>query len=100
MVGPELDIDISGLDWDDENVDHIARHEVEPADVEFVLANAPLFFRNLPGRSATHVVVGWDSKDRALFVPVLQVGPDKWRVITAFESRNARKLLGGRANTA
>lgn len=97
MVG-ELDeiLEVSSLDWDDENVSHIAKHDVAPDDVEYALANAPLFFRNLPGRSATHVMVGQDDLGRVLYVPILCVEPpDVWRVISAWESRFARRLLAG-----
>lgn len=58
MVGDSDDLEIAAFDWDDANVRHIARHGVTPEDAEYVLANGPLFFRNLPGRSATHVMIG------------------------------------------
>lgn len=65
-------------------------------DVEHALANAPLFFHNVPGRSATHVMVGQDETGRVLYVPLLCVeAPDVWRVISAWESRFARRLLKG-----
>ena len=97
MVGGADDIDIDGLDWDDENRSHIARHDVDREDVDFALANSPLFFRNLPGRSATHIMIGRDKKGRVLYVALLRLErPDAvWRVISAWESRFARRLYPG-----
>jgi uncharacterized DUF497 family protein len=87
------DIVVSYLEWDDQNVEHIARHGVSPEDVEFALADQPLFFRNAPGRAATHVMIGQDEQGRILYVPILLVRwPDVWRVISAWESRVARRL--------
>lgn len=94
MVGEPAEIEVNDLDWDHQNVEHIARHDVGPMEVEFVLGNEPRFFLNKPGRSATHVMVGEDQWGRVLFVPILCVEwPTKWRVISAWESRVARKLL-------
>lgn len=95
MVGePDDSVDVWWLDWNDENVAHIARHEVTRENVEYVLANAPSFFQNLPDRSATHVMVGYDQTGRVLYVPILCVEePGIWRVISAWESRFARRLL-------
>ena len=97
MVGERDDsIEVLSFDWDDFNVNHVARHDVSREDVEFVLTMAPLFFRNLHGRSATHVMVGRDSLGRVLYVPIFCVEwPGVWRVISAWESRFARRLLEG-----
>ena len=97
MVGePDDGIEVASLQWDDENIDHIARHGVTREDVEHGLANGPLFFQNVPGRSATHVMVGQDETGRVLYVPILCVEwPDVWRVVSAWESRVARRLLKG-----
>lgn len=97
MVGGADDIDVGSLDWDDENRAHIASHGVAREDVEFALANSPWFFRNLSGRSATHIMIGRDAKGRVLYVPLLHVeSPDAvWRVISAWESRFARRLYPG-----
>jgi hypothetical protein len=97
LVGDRDEIQVSALEWDEQNTEHIRRHEVEPEDVEFALANTPLFFRNLPGRSATHIMVGQDHTGRILYVALVCVDwPQVWRVITAWESRFARRLFAGR----
>ena len=95
MVGqPDDGVDVWWLDWNDEIVAHIARHQITSEDVEYALTNAPRFFQNLPGRSATHVMVGTDQKGRVLYVPILCLEePGIWRVISAWESRFARRLM-------
>jgi len=94
VVGEPADIVIETFDWDSQLIEHIARHDVGPADVESALRNQARFFLNLPGRSATHVMVGRDRWDRVLYVPILCIDwPDRWRVISAWESRFARGLL-------
>jgi uncharacterized DUF497 family protein len=96
LVGDRDGIQVSALEWDEQNTEHIRRHGVEPEDVESVLANAPLFFRNLSGRSATHIMVGQDYSGRVLYVPLVCVDwPRVWRVVTAWESRFARRLFAG-----
>jgi hypothetical protein len=41
-------------------------------------------------------MVGYDSLGRVLYVPILCVEwPDVWRVISAWESRFARRLMEG-----
>ena len=94
MVGEAADISVESFDWDSQNVQHIAGHDVAPEDVEFVLRNEPRFFLNLPGRSASHVMVGRDRWERVLYVPILCIEwPHAWRVISAWESRFARGLV-------
>jgi uncharacterized DUF497 family protein len=93
VVGEPDEISIEELEWDDENMAHIEKHFVSPADVEAVRINSPLFFRNLPGRSATHVMIGRDGSGRVLYVALLSTGAaGVWKVISAWESRLARSI--------
>ena len=76
------------------NVEHVARHQLTPGDVDSVLDHAPLFFRNVPGRTATHVMVGRDSQGRALWVGIVRTGKNgEWYPITAMEHRQMRRFL-------
>ncbi len=94
MVGEPDDVEVSSLVWDDENVSHIAKHGVAPEHVEYMLDNDPLFFHNLSGRSTTHVILGTDQPGRVLYVPIRCAElPGVWRVISAWESRFARRLV-------
>ncbi len=93
MVRDSADIAPREFVWDEEIRAHIRRHFVEPEDVEEALQGSPKFFRNLPGRTATHVMLGYDGKGRALYVALSQADAEKWIVITDWESRLARKIL-------
>jgi len=97
LVGESDDVEVESLDWDRENVTHIARHGVSRENVEFALSHAPRFFRNLPGRSATHIMMGRDEEGRVLYVPLIQLDRPgaTWRVVSAWESRFARRLYPG-----
>jgi hypothetical protein len=93
VVGEPADIEVAAFEWTVENVVHIASHYVSPLDVEAVRSSSPLFFVNLPGRSASHVMIGRDGRGRALYVPIVCVSvPDIWLVVSARESRFARRL--------
>ena len=87
-------ITVEGFDWDANNISHL--HDgTTPDDVEAVLRNAPQFFVNLPGRSATHVMVGPRPDGVFFFVaigPTLRAGV--WRPITAWRwhERLARRI--------
>jgi uncharacterized DUF497 family protein len=74
-----------GFDWDTANVAHIARHGVEPAQVEQALSNDPV--------NLSYVVAGsgeqrWASvgptDDGRLLVVVWTVRGDRVRVVTAY----------------
>jgi hypothetical protein len=93
MVGEPDDIAPKYIEWDDEVRSHIARHSLDPEDIEAALRGSPRFFRNLSGRTATHVMLGYDGQGRALYVALVQVDADKWVVVTAWQSRLARSLL-------
>lgn len=88
MVGERLDsIRVDSFIWDvspDGNVLHIQRHNVRPGDVEDVAANEPHYYLNLPGKSATHIMVGPNRTGRFLLVAMSRSGSEtSWYVITA-----------------
>ena len=91
------EIQVNGFVWDygpDANVEHVAKHFVRPADVQFVLDHDPIFSVNAPGHVATHVMRGRDSKGRALFVAILETETKgMWMAITAHEHRTTRRYL-------
>ena len=53
-----VEIEVDAFDYDDQNEAHLAEHGVTPDEIDSVLYNKPRFFANLPGRSATHVMIG------------------------------------------
>ena len=96
MVGDSSNIVVSGFLWDyslQGNVAHLALHDVKPDDVYAVLSNSPIFFDNVPGRTATHVMVGPDNKDRVLYVALLATSESGiWQPVAGWESRLARRI--------
>jgi hypothetical protein len=85
MTGDPDWIAVWDLEFDQKNVNHLAEHEVAPEDVLAVLLNAPRFFRNLPDRSGTHVMIGPDANGQFFFI-ALAPRPIEglWRPITGW----------------
>ena len=93
MVGEPAEIIVGAFQWEAAVEEHIARHGLERTDVEEARNSRPMFFENLPGRTATHVMLGRDTQGRILYVAIrFEAPPDVWKVITAWESRLARRL--------
>lgn len=65
--------------WDEDNEDHIVRHDVYPDEAEQVFANRPFIRR---GKGSVRYALGRDDAGRYLFV-VFVVRGDRVRVITA-----------------
>jgi hypothetical protein len=68
LVGERADIAVEGLEFPDFNLPKLAGHEVTPGNVLDVLENDPDFFKNLPGRSGSHVMLGPTKEGRFFFV--------------------------------
>jgi uncharacterized DUF497 family protein len=87
---------IGELEWDDENVEHIARHGVNPEEVEDVC-----FGLNLSEKegNSRYILGGQSRGGRYLNVVVERIGRGLFKPITAFEmsesyKRKYRKMLG------
>jgi hypothetical protein len=97
VVGVPAEIVVGDLSWDHSegrNVDHLAQHGVTPADVSSLLDYKPLFFLNLPGRSATHLMIGRDQRGRSLLVALARTRDENvWYPVTAWQSRVAHEIL-------
>jgi hypothetical protein len=74
---------VSSIKWTDESIEHIARHRINPKEVEEVCFNEdePPFIRS--GRENLHYVFGKAYSGRFLFVVVRFIRPGEVRVITA-----------------
>ena len=69
------------MDWDRQNVEHIARHAVQPVDVEeVVFEGKPLTTK---GRNELYHVFGETQAGRYLLVVMALLGNQRARVITA-----------------
>jgi len=86
---------IEGLDWDDENIEHIARHNVNPEEAEDVCFGAHISEKTAGQR---YILSGQSTDGRYLNVVVERVRKGLFRPITAFEmsenyKRSYRKRL-------
>lgn len=82
-----VEIEVAGLEWDEENEAHCARHGLTPMIAAKVLDGAPLFFAGKPRRTATHAMIGPDSEGRLWTVHILETtNPGIWRAITGWPS--------------
>lgn len=73
---------IGELEWDDENVEHIARHGVNPDEVEDICFGLNLSEKE--GRQR-YILSGQTRGGRYLNVVIERVGGGLFRLITAFE---------------
>jgi len=70
------------IDWDEDSIEHIARHNVEPEEVEEVLMERYLLER---GRRQRSYVLGRTGDGRYLFIVPARRRSQRYRVITARE---------------
>ena len=68
------------IEWDEESVDHIARHSVEPEEVEELLARRHLWHR---GRAGRYVALGRSVAGRYLMAVLARRASGVYRVVTA-----------------
>ena len=79
---------ISDLQWDDENVEHIARHSVNPQEVEDICFGSHISNKESNQR---YVLSGQTMAGRYLNVVIERVGQGLFRPITAFEMSEGYK---------
>lgn len=81
---------ISGFEWDDDNVFHIARHEFTPDEVEEVFAGA---YKVRRGRQKLYIALGETLDGRLAFVVFRRLPQGLVRVITARDMEDAERRL-------
>jgi uncharacterized DUF497 family protein len=79
---------IGDLEWDDENVAHIARHNVKTEEVSDVC-----FSLNLSERegNSRYILAGQTRSGRYLNVVIEKVGKGMFRPVTAYEMDESQK---------
>jgi hypothetical protein len=84
---------IAEWDWLDEDVEHLARHEVEPADVFAVWREAPKYRRNRKERASSHQMIGPDQGGEffVFFIREDEIVTGRWRVITGRRATAAER---------
>ena len=76
------------FDWDDRNTEHIARHGLEPFEVEGALRGGALVLR---GREGRYLAYGRTTAGRYLFIVLRARGGGLARVITARDMTDAER---------
>ncbi len=86
---------ITDLEWDDDNVEHIARHGVSPAEVEDVCFGVHLSSRDPASKAQgkdRYILAGQSKGGRFLDVVVERLYGTTFRAVRAFEmSETAKK---------
>ena len=84
-------MEINEFEWDDNNIEHIARHRVSPGEVEDVAFDDEPWIRR--GKRGTRYMLGYTIGGRYLFVVYVLKGKGIARVITAMDmDDNTRKF--------
>ena len=84
-------MEIKEFEWDDNNIEHIARHGVFPDEVEDVAFDDEPWIRK--GKKETRYMLGYTVGGRYLFVVYILKGKGIARVITSMEMDNKTKKL-------
>ena len=84
-------MEITRFDWDSANIEHIARHNIGPDEVENVAFDDEPWIRK--GRRGTRYMLGYTVAGRYLFIVYVLKGKGIARVITAMDmDEKTRKL--------
>ena len=81
-------MEIGGLQWDDENTEHIAKHGISPLEVEDVCFGTHI---NYPGRCGRHILYGKTSHGRHLMVVIEHLHASMFRPITSRPMTDSEK---------
>jgi len=84
-------MEISEFEWDDNNIEHIARHGVAPDEVEDVAFEDDPWIRK--GRKGTRYMLGYTIAGRYLFVVYVPKRKGIVRVITSMDMDDKTKRL-------
>jgi uncharacterized DUF497 family protein len=81
---------ISGFDWDDDNILHIAKHQFSPEEVEEVFAGGHKVRR---ARQKLYIALGETLDGRLSLVVFRRIGKGMIRVITGRDMDDAERRL-------
>jgi len=84
-------MEIREFEWDDNNIEHIARHGVFPDEVEDVAFDDAPWIRK--GRKGTKYILGYTVAGRYLFVVYVLKGEGIAKVITSMDMDDKTKKL-------
>jgi uncharacterized DUF497 family protein len=81
---------ISGFDWDDDNILHIARHEFSPDEIEEVFAGN---YKVRRARQMLYIALGETLDGRLAFVVFRRLRGGVIRVVTARDMEDKERRL-------
>ena len=84
-------MEITWFEWDDKNIEHVARHNVRPDEIEDVAFDDEPWIRK--GREGTRYMLGYTVAGRYLFTVYVLRSKGVARVITAIDMDERTKKL-------
>lgn len=84
-------MEITWFEWDDNNIEHIARHNITPDEAEDVAFDDEPWIRK--GREGTRYMLGYTVAGRYLFTVYTLKGKGVARVITAMDMDDKTRKL-------
>jgi uncharacterized protein len=82
---------ITEFEWDDDNIEHVARHHISPDEIEDVAFDDEPWVKR--GRGQTRYMLGYTVAGRYLFVVYILKGKGQARVITAMDMDDKTRKL-------
>jgi uncharacterized DUF497 family protein len=79
---------INSLAWDDENIEHIAQHEIDPVEVEDVCFNQHI---SIKGSNRRYVLYGQSSAGRYIKLILERLHGHVFRPVTAYDMKESEK---------
>jgi len=79
------------LEWDDENVDHVRAHNIEPEEIESIFGQNSKIYRKKKDKITQ--VIGATKSGRILFVVLEWLQGNNYRVVTAYDADVSQKRL-------
>lgn len=83
-----MEIELSELQWDEFNVEHIAKHDVTAREVEETCSNKIYIDETYGGR---YLLVGRTNQDRMVSIVLVNVGKNKYYALTARDSSRGER---------
>ena len=76
------------IEWDEDSIDHIWKHQVDPEEVDETIENRHVFRR---GRGRRYYVLGRSHSGRYLFIVLARKPTGNYRVITTRDMTTAER---------
>ena len=79
-------VDITEIEIDDANEEHLTGHAISIAEIQQVLSGAPDIRRNRKNQAATHVALGHTKGGRLVVIPLIDKSNGRVRPISTWEA--------------